>query len=159
MSGGPYQLQQSFFDRMPDSQAHLTRGSRWPTELEEEVITFEAALQTHVANTTSNCALMLSFKCGVPGVTTINLTGNEAITEGSLLRGSIAQDFNDDMETSTAPFSHLNHSRDGLISSTAPSHTGSVLASAPPSTSNLQTFWQPQWSSRKGLLLPSVSAK
>ena len=117
-----------FLQQLPDSQAHLTRGSRQLAELEEEVFTFEAALQTHMTDTTADPALMLNFKCGIPGVTTINFTGDVAIVKEPPFRGNIARDFDDDMETSTAPFNNPNFSHNGSISSVAPSHTSSVPA-------------------------------
>ena len=64
LSGGPYQLLQSFFNGLPDSQAHLTRGSRQPTELEEVVITFKAALQTCTTDATADLHSCLTSSVG-----------------------------------------------------------------------------------------------
>ena len=110
-------------------------------------------------DTTADPTLMLNYKCRTSGVTTINLTGDVATVKEPPFKGNITGDLDDDMKTSTVPFTHLNYSHDGLMLSTAPSHTGSILVPALPSTLTLGGIPAPQWSSRKGLSLPSASTK
>ena len=86
---------------------------------------------------------MLSVKSEVADIPTINLTGQEANIRYPPSRGNIARDAQDDMNASTAApscstYPHDVH--DESFSSIAPSHTGSVVASAVPSTLDLQSI-------------------
>ena len=89
---GPTHLLQSFFDRLPDHQAGIDRGSTHPTQLKSEVDRISQALQTGMIDTASNPALMLNFKSEIAGVPTIDLAGEKAdihyppLREGTLLR-------------------------------------------------------------------------
>ena len=124
---GPTQLLQSF-DRLPDHQTNIKRGSTCPTEMENEVNHFSKALQTCMVDVTSDPALILNFKSEIRGIPTINLTGEEAILYYPPLRGNIAQDLKDDLDVPTTAPGHSSHQhavRDESFSSTAPSHTGS----------------------------------
>ena len=99
---GPTHLLQSFLNRLPDHQADIDRSSTHPTQLESEADQICQALQAHVINTASNPALMLNLKSEVGDVSTIDLTGDEAIIHYPALRGNIAEDPEDNLEASTA---------------------------------------------------------
>ena len=58
LQNGPTQLLQSFFNRLPDHQTDIERGSTHPTHLESEVDHFSKALQTCMVDATSNPALI-----------------------------------------------------------------------------------------------------
>ena len=75
---------------LSDSQMSLARGLKQPTKLEQEVNKFATALWTHIVHMASDPALMLNFKSQIPDITTIDLTGNEAVIEYRPLRGNIA---------------------------------------------------------------------
>ena len=106
---GPAHLLQSFFDRLPDHQAGINRGSTRPTQLENEVYQISQALQSHMINTASNPALMLNFKSEIEGIPTIDLTGEEANVHYPPLRGNIAQDLEDNLNASTVAPGHSIH--------------------------------------------------
>ena len=133
-------LLQSFFDRLPDHQAGINRGSTHPTQLDSEVNQISQALQTCMINTALNLALMLNFKSEITSIPSINLTREEADIHYPPLRGNITQDPEDNLNTSTVAPGHpsidmvfvMNHSH------IAPSHTGSAVAPAVQSTSGLQ---------------------
>ena len=76
---GPTQLLQSFFNRLPDHQTDIERGSTHPTQLEIEVDHFSKVLRTCLVDVTSDPALMLDFRCGIENIPTINLTREEAV--------------------------------------------------------------------------------
>ena len=124
---------QSFFDRLPDHQTDIERGSTHPTQLEIEVDDFSKVLQTHLVDVTSDPALMLDFRCVIKHVPTIDLTGEEAVLRYPPLMGNIADDPEDDLEVSTTALGHSSHQQtvcDESFSSVAPSHTGSGAAPA-----------------------------
>ena len=106
---GPTQLLQSFFNRLPDHQTDIKRGSTHPTQLEIEVDHFSKVLQTHLVDVTSDPALMLDFRCGIKNIPTINLTREEAVLCYLLLKGNIANDPEDDLEVPTTALGHLSH--------------------------------------------------
>ena len=96
-----------------------------------------------MVDTTSDPALILNFKSEIRGISTINLTGEEAILHYPLLRGNIAQDLEDNLNAPTMVSGHSSHQHavcDKSFSSIAPSHTGSGGAPAVPSTSALQSI-------------------
>ena len=131
---GPTQLLQFFFDRLPDHQTDIERGSTHPTQLESEVDHFSKALQTRMVNTTSDPALMLNFKSEIVGIPTINLMGEEAIMHYPLLRGNIAQDLEHSLNAPTTAPGHSSHQHavhDESFSSVTPSHTGSGWTPVP----------------------------
>ena len=105
---GPSQLPQSFFDRLPDHQTDIERGSTHPTQLEIEVDHFSKVLQTCLVDVTSDLALMLDFRCGIKNIPTINLTREEAVLHYSPLKGNIADDPEDDLEVPTTALGHLS---------------------------------------------------
>ena len=137
---GPTHLLQSFFDRLPDHQAGIDRGSTHPTHLESDVNQISQALQTGMINTASNPALMLNLS-EIKDVPTIDLTGEESMIHYPPLRGNITQDPEDNLDASTVACGHSIHQHgvhDESFLSVAPSHTGSAGAPAVPSTSGLQ---------------------
>ena len=134
---GPTALLQSFLNRLPDHQADIDRGSTCPTELKNEVDQISQALRAHMINTASNPALMLNFKSDVRDVPTIDLTGDEAIIHYPPLRGNIAEDPEDNLETSTVASGQSTHQHtvhDESFLSIAPLHMGSTGAPAVSST-------------------------
>ena len=64
----------TFFNRLPDHQINIERGSTHPMDVEMEVSHFSRILQTDLVDMTSNPALMLDFNCGVKDVPTVDLT-------------------------------------------------------------------------------------
>ena len=102
LKNGPAKLLQSFFNRLPDHQINIEKGSTCPTDLEMEVNHFSRVLQTHLVDVTSNPTLMLDFNCGVKGVPTIDLTKDEVEVCYLPHQGNIAEDLEDDMEMPTA---------------------------------------------------------
>ena len=76
---GPSHLLQSFFDALPDHQVTIKKGSTVPIQLEVEANNAATTLQTHVTDVCADPTLMLNLKPTVIGVTTINLTRDEAI--------------------------------------------------------------------------------
>ena len=140
---GPTQLLQSFFDRLPDHQADIKRGSTHPTQMESEVDHFSKVLQTRTVDVTLDPALMLDFKSEIEGVPTINLTGEEAVLHYPPLKGNIAQDPKDDLDAPTTALGQSSHQHtvcDESFSSVTPSHTGSGGALAMSSTSVLRNL-------------------
>ena len=128
LQNSPTQLLQSFFDRLPDHQTDIERGSTHPTKMESEVNLFSKVLQTHMVDVTLDPALMLNFKSEIEGIPTINLTGEEAVLHYPPLKGNIAQDPKDDLDAPTTALGHSSHHHavhDKSFSSVAPSHTGS----------------------------------
>ena len=103
----PTQLLQSF-DRLPDHQTDIERGSTHPTQLQTEVDLFNKVLQTHLVDVTSDPALMLDFRCGIENIPTIDLTREEAVLCYPLLKGNIADDSEDDLEVPTTALGHLS---------------------------------------------------
>ena len=119
----------------------LNSSSTCPTKLEKEVNQTVKSLETCMIDMNSDPTLMLNFKSEVQDITTIDLTGDEAILRYPPLRGNISGVPQDDINTSAAAPSHLSHSHDAHDESflrIAPSHAGSAVASAIPSTSGLQ---------------------
>ena len=73
-------------------------------------------------------ALILDFKSGIEGISTIDLTGEEAVLCYPPLKGNIAQDQEDDLDAPTIALGHSSHQHtdcDDSFSSVAPLHTGS----------------------------------
>ena len=119
----------------------IDRDSIHPTELEKEVNQINKTLRTHMIDTASDPALMLNFQSEVADIPTIDLTGEEVNIRYPPPRGNIAQDPQDDMNASVAAPGHSNHPHgvcDESFLSIAPSHTGSAVAPAVPSTLGLQ---------------------
>ena len=109
LQNGPTQLLQSFFDRLPDHQTDIKRGSTHPTHFKIEVDHFSKVLQTHLVDVTSDPALMLDFRCGIKNIPTINLTREEAVLCYLPLKGNIADDPEDNLEVPTTALGHLSH--------------------------------------------------
>ena len=138
LQNGPTQLLQSFFDRLPDHQTDIERGSTHPTQLEIKVDLFSKVLQICLVDVTSDPALMLDFRCGIKNIPTINLTREEAVLHYPLLKGTIADDPEDDLEVPTIALGHSSCQQtvhDELFSSIALPHTGSGAAPATSSAS------------------------
>ena len=136
---GSTQLLQSF-DRLPDHQADIKRGSIHPTQMESKVDHFSKVLQTRMVDVISNPALMLDFKSRIKGITTIDLTMEEVVLQYPPLKGNIAEDPEDDLDVPTTALGHPSHQHtvpDESFSSVAPGHTDSGGAPAIPSTSVL----------------------
>ena len=108
MERGPTHLLQSFFNRLPDHQAGINRGSTHPTQLESEVNKISQALQTGMINTASNPALMLNLS-EIKDVPTIDLTGKESMVHYPPPRGNITQDPEDNLDASTMACGHSIH--------------------------------------------------
>ena len=106
---GPTQLLQSFFDRLPDHQTDIERGSTHPTQLEMEVNHFSKVLQTHLVDVTSDPALVLDFRCGIKNVPTIDLAREEAVLHYLPPKGNIADDPEDNFEVPTTALGHSSH--------------------------------------------------
>ena len=102
LENSPAKLLQSFFDRLPDHQIDIERGSTHPTDLEMEVNHSSSVLQTCLVEVTSNPILMPNFDCGVEGVPTIDLTIDEVEVCYLLHKHNIAEDPEDDMGMPTA---------------------------------------------------------
>ena len=96
LKNSPAKLLQSFFNRLPDHQINIERGSTHPTDLEMEVNHFSRVLRTRLVDITSNPTLILDFNCVVEGVL-INLTKDEVKVRYPLHQGNIAEDPEDDM--------------------------------------------------------------
>ena len=111
LRNGPTQLLQSFFNRLPDHQTDIDRGSTHPTQLEIEVDHFCKVLQTCLVDVTSDSALMFDFRCGIKNVPTIDLTREEAVLCYPPLKGNIADDPEDDREVPTTALGHLSHNK------------------------------------------------
>ena len=132
---------QSFFDRLPDHQTDIERGSTHRTHLESEVDHFSKALQTHMVDVTSNPALVLDFKSGIEGIPTFNLTMEEVVLHYPSLKGNIAEDPEDDLDVSTTALGHSSHQHtvcDESLSSVVPVYADSGGAQAMPSTFSLE---------------------
>ena len=141
LQNGSTQLLQSFFDRLPDHQTDIERGSTCPTQLEMEVDHFSKVLRTPLVDVTSDPALMLDFRCGIENIPTIDLTREEAVLCYLPPKANIADDPEDDLEVPTIALSHSSHQQtvcDGLFLSVAPSHTNSGVAPATSSASALR---------------------
>ena len=140
---GPTQLLQSFFDRLPDHQTDIERGSTHPTQLESEVNYFSKELQTHMVDVTSNPALMLDFKSGIKGIPTNNLTGEKIVLHYPPLKGNTSQDPEDNLDALTTALGHSSHQHTvhyTSFSSVAPLHAGSGGAPAMSSASVLRNI-------------------
>ena len=128
LQNGPTQLLQSFFDRFPDHQTDIERGSTHPTHLESEVHHFSKTIQTCMVDVTSNLALMLDFKSRIEGIPTIDLTTEEVAPHYPPLKGKIAEDPEDDLDMPTTALGHLSHQHtvhDESFSSLLPIHADS----------------------------------
>ena len=137
---GPTQLLKSFFNRLPDHQIDIERGSTHPTQLEMEVDHFSKVLQTHLVDITSNPTLMLDFNCGIEDVPAINLTKDKAVLYYLLLKSNIADNPEDNLEVPTTAPGPLNHQQtvcDESFQSVAPPHMDSGVAPATSSPSAL----------------------
>ena len=96
-----------------------------------------------MVDVTSNPALMLDFKSGIKGIPIINLTGKEVVLHYPPLKGNIAQDPKDDLDTPTTALSHSSHHHtvcDASFSSVAPLHAGPGGAPAMSSASVLRNI-------------------
>ena len=111
LQNGPTQLLQSFFDRLPDHQTDIERGSSHPTQMEMEVDHFSKVLRTCLVDVTSNPALMLNFSWGIKGIPTINLTKDEAVVRYPLPKGNIADNPEDNLEVPTIAPGPLNRTK------------------------------------------------
>ena len=103
LENSPTKLLQSFFDRLPDHQIDIERGSTHPMDLEMEVNHFSRVLQTCLMDVTSNLALMLDFYCGVEGIPTVNLTKDEVEVCYLPTQSNIADDLEDIEMLAPAP--------------------------------------------------------
>ena len=141
LQNGPTHLLQSFFDRLPHHQTDIERGSTHPTQMEMEVDHFSKVLQTHLVDVTSNPALMLDFSCRIEGTPTFDLTKDEAVMRYLLLKGTIADDPEDNLEVPTiapGPSNHHQTVHDESFRSVAPPYTASDVAPGTSSASALR---------------------
>ena len=90
LQNSPSQLLQDFFNSLLDHQINIQKGSTALSHFEIEVDNAATALKTWLTDVCSNPALMLNFKPSVQGITTIDLTQEEAIIKFLPLRGNIA---------------------------------------------------------------------
>ena len=97
LQNGPTQLLQSFFDRLPDHQTDIERGSTHPTQLEMEVDHFIKVLRTCLVDVISDPVLFLDFRCGIEDIPTINLTKDDTVLHYPPPKGNIADDPEDDL--------------------------------------------------------------
>ena len=136
LKNGPAKLLQSFFDRLPDHQIDIERGSIHPTDLEMEVNHFSSVLQTCLVDVTLNPTLMLNFNCGVEGVPTIDLTKDEVKVHYPPYKGNIAEDPEDDMGMPTAV--------PGPLTCQPPAHAGSskTPSTCRPATVLPSAYWE-----------------
>ena len=91
----------------------------------------------------SNPALMIDFKRRIKGIPTIGLTTEEVVLHNPPLKGSIAEDPEDDLHVPTTALGHPSHQHticDESFSSVAPVHADSGGAPAIPSTSVLKNI-------------------
>ena len=95
---GPSHLLQSFFDALPDHQVTIQKGATVPTQLEVKVNNAITALWTCVTDICADPTLILNLKPTVIGVTTINLTSDEAIIKYPPERGNIVAAQRDDRD-------------------------------------------------------------
>ena len=143
LQNGPTQLLQSFFDRLPDHQTDIKRGSTHPTHLESKVDHFHKVLQTHMVDVTSNPTLMLDFKSRIEGIPTIDLTTKKVVPHYPPLKGNIAEDPENDLDVPTTALCHSSHQHtvcDESFSSVVPVHADSGGAQAMPTTSILRNI-------------------
>ena len=90
LQNGPSQLLQDFFDSLPNHQIDIQKDSTALSHLEIKVDNTAITLQTRLTEVCSNSALMLNFKPSMQGITTINLTQEEAIIKFPPLKENIA---------------------------------------------------------------------
>ena len=86
---GPSNLLQCFFNSLPDHQVDIKRGSTALTQIEVEVNSTAATLLACMTDVCADPTLMLNLKPSVLGVTTINLTRDEAVIKFPPERGNI----------------------------------------------------------------------
>ena len=138
---GPAKLLQSFFNRLPDHQIDIERGSTHPTDLETEVSHFSKMLQTCLVDVTLNPSLMLDFTCGVEGVPTIDLMGDEVEVRLLSHEGNIAEDVEEDAEMSSAlPDTSTEQGTAHAGSSTAPVPPGDEQQFSPQHIERLEAL-------------------
>ena len=86
---------------------------------------------------------MLNFKSGIKGISSIDLTEEEAVLHYQPLKGNFAQDPKDDLDAPTTALGHSSHQHtvcDASFSSVAPLHAGSGGAPAMSSASVLRNI-------------------
>ena len=113
------------------------------SHLEIEVDNTAIALRTRLTEVCSNPALMLNFEPSMQGITTIDLTQEEAIVKFPPLRGNITPPWKDNYEgydiipdnTSSIcgdPWAHIASAAPSGAGSTAPITVTSTSAQLPP---------------------------
>ena len=107
----------------------IQKGSTVPTQLEFKVNNAVTALQTHMTDICADPTLMLNLKPTVIGVTTIDLTSDEAIIKYPPERGNIIAAQRDDRDTTEVIHDNATSLQDESLMSAAPSLPGST---APP---------------------------
>ena len=90
LQNDPSQLLQDFFDSLPDHQIDIQKDSTALSHFEIKVDNAAVILKTQLTDVCFNPALMLNFKPSVQGITTIDLTQEEAIVKFPPLRRNIA---------------------------------------------------------------------
>ena len=132
---GPSHLLQSFFDSLPDHQVDIKRGSTALTQIEVEVNSAAAALWAHMTAVCDDSTLMLNLKPSVHGVTTIDLTLDEAVIKFPRERGNITLAWRDNKDAINVIPYNTSSIQDYSFMSVAPSLAGSTapVAVASPS--------------------------
>ena len=103
---------QTFFDRLPDHQIDIPKGSSYPTDVEKEVNSVVEALKIHMSYTCKDPTIMYNFKGSIPNVPSIDLTSEVPVIHYHPIQGNIAGGNTDNVDTSTASLSH--HGRNAL---------------------------------------------
>ena len=65
---------QTFFNKLPDCQIDIPKGSSYPTDMEREVHSVVEALKIHMSDTCKDPTIMYNFKGTISNVSSINLT-------------------------------------------------------------------------------------
>ena len=100
---------QTFFDRLPDHQADLTKGSSYPTQVEQEGDDYVRALRICMADTCANPTIMYSFMSAITDVPSIDLTTETPTVNYPQMHGNIAGDNEDNIITSTVVLSYSSN--------------------------------------------------
>ena len=64
---------QTFFDKLPDHQIDIPKGSSFPMDVEKEVDLVVKALKIWMSDTCKDPTIMYNFKGTIPDVRSINL--------------------------------------------------------------------------------------
>ena len=95
---GHSQLLPDFYDALPDHQINIQKGLTALSRFKVKVDNGAVALRSWLMDVCSNPALMLNFKPSVQGVTTIDLTQEEAVVKFPPSRGNTAPPWKDNFD-------------------------------------------------------------